>query len=447
MTFLQKLAAAVSVIGHVIYNAADKLLKKLRPVHGKREASGKAAASKKPTWQRVVLTVLAVLVALEACYAVAVYSKIPLIARLRTAYIQTAMSTMRHQWLATSFFPKNVIDEVMAGVRAAEEGQIGVNSEWGGTGGKRAIYSRPEMTPEEREFYSIFWEIEPTSFSDYLSKHPEALANGWANLYINEAGLEKTGTSIQTVEGDQVLAIDALNKIILIRVSGSGYRGVLAIAKDPAQLSVKMSASLPGSGQTAGVIGAKNGGVLAMTASGFIDVDAEGNVGKGNGGILAGYTMSDGIEHGKHMGWGNKRIELHADDRFYIRDVNDPVSSSCTDAVEFTPAMIVDGRILVDENCGWNAINPRACIGQTDLGEIMMLGIEGRQIQSLGTGVVECAAILSRYHCAQAMNLDGGTSAIMWYQGEYVIRCSNLACPYGRTLPNAFVYAGKRLDG
>ena len=40
----------------------------------------------------------------------------------------------------------------------------------------------------------------------------------------------------------------------------------------------------------------------------------------------------------------------------------------------------------------------------------------------------------------QAMNLDGGTSAIMWYDGEYVIQCSNEALPEGRTLPNAFVY-------
>ena len=447
MTLFQKLTAAVSVAWHAVCQAVGSLLNKLRPARGKRVASRKTEAAKKPKWQRVVLIVLAVIVALEACYAVVVYSNIPLIARLRTSYIQTAMSTMRHQWLATAFFPKDVIDEVMEGVRAAEAGQVGVNSEWGGAAGERVIYTRPEMTPEEQEFYKVFWEVEPTSMSAYLDKHPDALANGWSNIYINEAGLDDSGTSIQTVEGDQILAIDAVNKIVLIRVTGSGYRGVLAIAKDPSQLSVKMSANLPGSGQTAGVIASKNGGVLSMTASSFIDVDSEGNVGKGNGGILAGYTMSDGVSYGNHMGWGNKRIELHGDDRFYITDIGNPIGNDCTDAVEFTPALIIDGKVLVDENCGWNAINPRACIGQTDLGEIMMLGIEGRQVQSLGTGVVECAAILSRYHCAQAMNLDGGTSAIMWYQGEYVIRCSNLACPYGRTLPNAFVYAGKRLDG
>ena len=104
------------------------------------------------------------------------------------------------------------------------------------------------------------------------------------------------------------------------------------------------------------------------------------------------------------------------------------------------PALIVDGEVLVDETNFWNAINPRAVIGQNANHDIMMLVIEGRQYNSLGTGVVECAAILHRYDCMQAMNLDGGSSAIMWYDGEYVTRCGNNALPEGRTLPNAFVY-------
>ena len=40
----------------------------------------------------------------------------------------------------------------------------------------------------------------------------------------------------------------------------------------------------------------------------------------------------------------------------------------------------------------------------------------------------------------QAMNLDGGTSAMMWFDGEYITKCSNQSLPYGRPLPTAFVY-------
>ena len=39
-------------------------------------------------------------------------------------------------------------------------------------------------------------------------------------------------------------------------------------------------------------------------------------------------------------------------------------------------------------------------------------------------------------------DLDGGTSAMIWYKGKYIMRSSNPALTAGRTLPNAFVYAG-----
>jgi exopolysaccharide biosynthesis protein len=48
--------------------------------------------------------------------------------------------------------------------------------------------------------------------------------------------------------------------------------------------------------------------------------------------------------------------------------------------------------------------------------------------------------VLLEYGCMQALNLDGGTSAIMYYDGEYVTRCSNTAIPSGRTMPSAWVY-------
>jgi exopolysaccharide biosynthesis protein len=155
--------------------------------------------------------------------------------------------------------------------------------------------------------------------------------------------------------------------------------------------------------------------------------------------------MSDGQGRGTHMGWSYKRMELRSDNRMYIVDVQSPIDKTTTDAVEFTPALIVDSKVIVDANCGWTSVNPRACIGQSEKGEVLMLVIEGRLVgYSLGTGVVECADILQRHKCAQAMNLDGGTSAILWYDGEYVTRCSNRACPEGRTLPNAFVYTGNQ---
>lgn len=408
---------------------------------------------------KVITIILLILAVLEAMYFLCVYSNIPFIAKYRKIYIQTAMSTMRHQWLATAFIPSNVINDVMLDVAKAQEAQVGQESTWhldvpvlelplepvpDAPSDTISVPTQPKEPKETEEdlFYQLFWELDQESMEAYLTEHPETLDNGWENIRINEAGLDDSGTSIQTWMGEQVLAIDAPNQILLIRVEGGGtldqYQGVLAVAKDPSRLSVKNSAYLGGAGQYAGTIAANNNGILAMTGSAFID-----NGGAGNGGTLAGYTMSDGQGQGVHMGYGNKRIELRKNNYFYITDVSTPVHEDTTDAVEFSPALIVDGEIVVDENCGWMGVHPRTAIGQSDLGEILMLAIEGRQVgRSMGTDVVECAEILKRHNCMQALNLDGGTSTILWYDGEYVIRCSNPACPEGRLLPNAFVYAG-----
>lgn len=394
--------------------------------------------------RRALIAVSVVLAALAALYCLFAFSDIPFIAKWRTIYIQTAMDTMNHQWLATAFLPQSVIDEAMAARNGAMQEQTQHNSsdDWA---------DRPDATPapsgdngtsendglSEDGFYELFWELDRGSMEDYLSEHPEALENGWENLYINEAGLDDDGTSIRTAMGEQVLAIDVPNQILLVRVSGTGYRGVLAVAKDSSRLSVQNSAYLGDTGQTAGQIAESNGGVLAMTGSAFID---DGGV--SNGGTLNGYAMSDGVGQGDHLGWSYKRIELREDNYFYIVDASSTVDPDTTDAVEFTPAIIVDGVRL--NTWGWDSLNPRAVIGQSDKGEILMLVIEGRLLDSLGVSVDECGAILERHNCMQAMNLDGGTSAILWYDGEYVTRCSNTALPEGRTLPNAFVYKGGR---
>jgi exopolysaccharide biosynthesis protein len=151
--------------------------------------------------------------------------------------------------------------------------------------------------------------------------------------------------------------------------------------------------------------------------------------------------MCNGQTFGQHMLPGYKRLELHEDNLIYIRDAGEDVAWDCTDAVEFSPAMIIDGNIVVDDRSGFSDLQPRACIGQSQYGEILMLLVEGRlHTVSLGISVPDCAVILSDHKCAQAMNLDGGTSAMVWYKGDYIMKSSNPVLQAGRTLPNAFVY-------
>ena len=55
---------------------------------------------------------------LAALYLLFAFSGIPFIVKWRTLYIETAMGTMTHQWLATAFLPGFVIQEAMGDVEA-----------------------------------------------------------------------------------------------------------------------------------------------------------------------------------------------------------------------------------------------------------------------------------------------------------------------------------------
>lgn len=416
---------------------------------------------KKGSGLKKLAVLLALILFVELAYCVVIFTDwIPPLAKLRTMYIETAMSTMRHQWLAKALIPGDVVQEVIDRINQAQMDQVGVNSGWDDVEDKPTEETKSpssgfskdaaaqllnqiaqNLTPTrgESEFFELFYELDQESTLAYTMAHPETVENGWENYWVNEAGLDDHGTTIKTIHGDQVLAIDAANGLMVIRVTGVGYKGVLVIGKDPSRLTCGVSKYLGDVGQRAGDIAQNYNGLVAMTASGFGDGElvAEGS-------DLAGGCMSQGRVYGEHYTIaGYKRVELHTDNRLYIRDAYSRYGSDCTDACEWKPALIVDGKIVVSPGDGFNELNPRACLGQTRDEAILMLGIEGRNLDSLGTDAAECAKILSRYGAYQAMNVDGGTSAIVWYQGEYIMRCSNEALPEGRRLPNAWIYAAE----
>ena len=408
---------------------------------------------------KVLAIVLAVLLVLEGLYFLCVYSNIPFIKKYRTIYINTAMNTMCHQWLATYFIPKDVIDQVRYeyGLEIAKAN--GQESKWNRTETDAPAVKPSALTikeieaeivetekpdPEEQArltraaFFEVFWEIDPESMDAYVAEHPEVLADGWDSIHINEAGLEDEGTSIQSIYGEQVLGIDAENGILLLRVKDKGYRGVLAVGKNPAALSIEMCPTYGTAGARIGETAEAANGVLAMNASGFPDPN-----GTGNGGTVAGYAMSNGEEYGSHFTqWAYKRIELHEDNLFYIKDASAPTGAGTTDATEFQPAMIIDGVKYTTDV--WTDNNPRACIGQSSKYEILMLVIEGRfWLEGInGASVNTCSDILLLHGCEQAMNLDGGSSAMMWFDGKYVMQSSSPDNRYigGRPAPNAWVY-------
>ena len=369
---------------------------------------------------KILAALLALLLLVECTYCVAVFTDwCPPLTSLRNMYIETALSTLSHRWLATALIPGDVVQEVWEGLEDSRNAQLGQNSAGWET----------EETTGKRGFYELFPELEESAVRAWAPISGEELEK----LYVNHSGLDEVGLDLYTRQGDQVLAIDAKNGILAVRIREELFRGVLILAKYPDRLSCAAAENWGIEGQTAGQIAAAHGALVAMTASGFRDSEKEGTA-------QTGAAMCGGVPYGEHLKPGYKRIELRSDNRLYVVDAPDGFHPDCTDASEWSPALIVDGQTVVTKEDHYNARNPRCCLGQTADGTVLMLCIEGRYLDSLGATAPECAEVLARYGAYQAMNLDGGTSAILWYDGRYITRCSDPDRPEGRPLPNCWIY-------
>ena len=386
--------------------------------------NGNKQKKKKWGWFKRTLFLLLVFVNL---YIIVIYSQIPFIAKWRTIYIETAMSTMRYQWLATAFIPGDVIDDVMRDRYLLDEHQSGLVSEWDGGIG----FAPRSIWESDKEYFSrIFHEIDIDTFDEYASEHDVYTKKG--SVMIDEADLDGDGTTIKTKQGDEVLAIDEDNGILITKIHGDGFVARLAIIKDPAQVKLGLCENFGKIGSRAELLVEDNGAILGINASGFVDPE-----GMGNGGKAYGLVISEGELYQDIIGNANKIIAFDYRDRLNIGNYKS--LSTFRDAVEFKPALIINGEKLVKGSAGWG-IQPRSVIGQTERGEVLLLIVDGRAPgYSIGATLGQCADIMMQYDAVQACNLDGGSSSIMYYNGREISRPSAANKVKGRAIPNGFL--------
>lgn len=358
-------------------------------------------------------------------YFIAIYSDIPFIAKYRDLYIETAMSTMSHQWLATKFIPKSVIDEAI--------GQRDNTDIKEGNGNSIITKIKNLFHLRGKDWFAAeFDEINMESFEKYIENNPDVLKDGYENVQIDQSGVGDAETGIITNQGDNVVAVDAKNKILIVEVKGEGYNGRLAIAKDAGKVRVGMAEGLKeninGEGSQINELSEYNNAVLSINASGFVDYD-----GNGDGGQPIGAIIEQGEMINPPVGGNWFTVGLDYDNWMLVK--RNAQDMKIRDAVEFMPALIIDGVKQVEGSAGWG-IQPRTAIGQKANQEVLMLVIDGRQLNhSIGATVGECAEIMERYGAVQACNLDGGASSIMYYN-NHPVTVPAIKYAVGRWIPN-----------
>lgn len=120
--------------------------------------------------------------------------------------------------------------------------------------------------------------------------------------------------------------------------------------------------------------------------------------------------------------------------------LNEMREKGVTEAISFEPALVVNGKGTIKSGDGGWGIAPRTAIGQTDDGSILFLVIDGRQTKSLGASLKDVQSIMLKYGAVNAINLDGGSSSTMYYEGEII---NNPCDPLGERSIPSIVYVEK----
>ena len=89
------------------------------------------------------------------------------------------------------------------------------------------------------------------------------------------------------------------------------------------------------------------------------------------------------------------------------------------DALAFGPALVVNGKGAEVRGAS-SGLNPRTAIGQRADGAVLMLVIDGRQVNSLGASLADLVDVMQRYGAVNAANLDGGSSSKLYYNGAFI---------------------------
>lgn len=157
----------------------------------------------------------AALVCLTTLYLTVAFAPIPFVRNLRNLWIETAMTTGEHQWLATAFFPNSIVDEVMAALENPGSEALG--------GGSYLDTRPPEttaVTEKEREENSPQTTTTAADEPDLPEPKPEPAQPDdildQANLVVGE--LDYAGYTVIVNDIDEGLYIT--------EVTGVGYRGM-----------------------------------------------------------------------------------------------------------------------------------------------------------------------------------------------------------------------------
>lgn len=277
----------------------------------------------------------------------------------RTWLVTTAMSTMNHQYLATTFYSGETINKILS--------------------------ENETIEPEENTDTSLIVAEEKPYVDEYDKE-----------ILDREDG--------------------AIYK--LIEIDEGSFNGYMAVIYDPSKIKVVTSKYLGTRGEYLVDMAKRENAVVAINGGGFIDIN-----GLGNGGSPVGTIIQEGKILNYETGSYNRGlIGFTNDNKLYLGKISaeEAINIGIRDAVEFGPFLIVNGESSFINGNGGYGYHPRTAIAQRQDGIVLFLVIDGRSLKSRGADMNDLVNILLRYHAYNAANLDGGNSSVLVINNQIV---------------------------
>ena len=220
-------------------------------------------------------------------------------------------------------------------------------------------------------------------------------------------------------------------------VRGGTYMGYMMVVYDPSRVTCGTCRDnfSRAAGKQLRDIAKRYNALAAINGGGFEDAS-----GSGNGGQPLGLVISGGKV--KHTGGTSSdfyaTVGFDKNNVMHIGKISAAQAQKygIRDAMTFGPRLIVNGEAASVKGLS-SGLNPRTAIGQRADGAVLMLVIDGRQASSLGATYADLIRIMMEYGAVNAINLDGGSSSLMYYKGKYLNKGVTLTG--SRNMPTAFI--------
>jgi len=276
----------------------------------------------------------------------------------------------------------------------------------------------------------------------YTSRHPQVVKAFVSQTEIDQ--IMNLTNSQEVVTGVQVdrtnVTTDTATGITVEDIQGKNFKGKVMLIDDPKRVKIAVTSQLGVAGARVSDLVRDAGAIAGINAGGFYDPS-----GKGNGAFPDGITIHSGQIVNNNVGDTTPVhiIGFNADGKLITKDLTakQVLSTGITEAVTFTPDLIVNGKAVLKGDGGWG-IAPRTGIGQTADGTVIFVVIDGRQpTWSLGATLRDLMNVFVEYKAVTAVNLDGGSSSELVNNGQVMNRLCDV---FGeRYIPTAFVVMPK----